>query len=71
MALKNPNKLNDRTPKWFRDWHENHYTSDIRELYNRTCNNKRWIVLIVAAIIAGNFVFGEFGIELLRHLFGG
>lgn len=66
MALKEPNKLDGRTPRWFRDWHMNHYTNDVRQLYQRTNNNRKFIFIIVAVILAGNVFLPEVGATIIK-----
>lgn len=55
MSKNNDNDLNGKTPKWFRDWHFKQFIP-----VKRTTNsNKKWIYVIMAAIITaavtGNF----------------
>ena len=44
--------LNDKTPRWFKDWHNIHY----RPVRDRTLRNERLIYIILIAIIGAAMV---------------
>jgi len=65
-------KLNGKTPKWFRDWHNDHYIPGTKGLIRDMKRNEKFIYLIIAAIV-GSAVVNEVDssiIETILHMVG-
>ena len=56
-------RLNGKTPRWFVDWHNNHFKS----VRDRTKRNERWVYIIIVAII-GSGILASGNVEALAHL---
>ena len=61
--MKEKPKLNGKTPKWFEEWHNKYF----EPVQNTTNSNKRWIYIIVAAIVAAA-VSGNFDISAIAKV---
>jgi hypothetical protein len=62
--------LNNKTPKWFKDWHCMHF----KPVRNRTVRNERWVYIILIAIIgSGILADGNTNsvIRILDYFLGG
>ena len=61
--------LNDRTPKWFKDWHLIHF----RSVRDRGLRNEKLTWLVIGTIIAASVV-GNANLDLVTrvvHAFSG
>ena len=55
--------LNDRTPKWFKDWHMLHF----RPVRNRGLRNEKMTWLVIGTIIAAS-VIGNANLDLVTKV---
>ena len=58
-------KLNGKTPKWFRDWHYDHYSPDKERMIGNIRRNEKFIYLIIATIL-GTSVVGSTDVDMVR-----
>jgi hypothetical protein len=66
--MNNGNTLNNKTPKWFKDWHIAYF----REVRDRSKRNEKLIYAVLATVIAAN-VLNHFHNEILlilKHFLG-